>query len=844
MNTNLDTIALDLYGKIQTRFPNIKMGDENAGVLSKRSDIPKARFFEFEYRDEGRSLGTVAITLDEDDGMIVQLTGNIASKHHEGAFKFIRGLRSFAKDRLINFDVQNIAKDQLDKRDYEFQSKPKEEPMEPMMESKMYGTARISYQDLGEAKLIVKHSQPVNTDVAAGRTMHIESIYVENSEGERFKYPVKHLNGARALAEHLKHGGYPWDSIGKHITSLSEELAQLRKFKGYVSRNEALSEAMGDITSKVMERIEQVKKEVHNLQRPAYYQQFAESFEDQEDQMIPEAIMSDWIDRLTIRTFNEELKTAFPYIFRLVDESSIPVKELTPDDILGEKYDEKKEQKHAAKTTLKHIKNPTEDDKEDAKNIKPGSYKDRHDMLSRAEEEGKLKETNLSERTTPEKAQRQQKAFELCKQGLTPQQVAQKMGIKVTGGGKGSGNPPSMSIDPFDDVLLGCQNAKNPSAPPPVYKTLGDRFESFINSLVNEDEDPQLGNNALFSPNKDTQRAAIDKFNEIMKTELKGGPEGINIIDSLKGLIDDPEFLDNMKDIDPDLDARGAIQQELNSMAEENPEIARILPDLDFTGDGSKVGGEDLPPPAPEAPPAMPPEAGAVPPAEAPPAMPPEAGAVPPAPEAVPPAPMAENADDLPWDTDPEDEKSHFKKPHNPNRTGRDSAKALSHAGLLKAIQMAKKSGASLDTKLDFGHKEMTLHDCIRECGLTPMECGFEDDSETNGNPVEQMLKSIAGFWNKEERNFTIGGTRAKVKIIKDFKNGEFKGATPDDVKQVLALVDRMDPSSEHNQELGHIKHLSGIHGMHPQAVEIEIGESVSTKSDELTTMLKIAGLK
>jgi hypothetical protein len=138
---------------------------------------------------------------------------------------------------------------------------------------------------------------------------------------------------------------------------------------------------------------------------------------------------------------------------------------------------------------------------------------------------------------------------------------------------------------------------------------------------------------------------------------------------------------------------------------------------------------------------------------------------------------------------------------------------------------MAKKAGAGLDTKLDFGHKEMTLHDCIRECGLTPMECGFEDDGEESGNPVEQMLKSVAGFWNKEERNFTIGGTRCKVKIIKDFKNGEFKGATPEDVKQVLALVDKMDPSTEHNQELGHIKHLSGIHGMHPQSVEIEIGE-------------------
>ena len=290
MNINLNRIAKDLYGKIETRFSDIKIGDENAEVLSKKTDIPEARFFEFEYKHNGVPLGTITITLDEDDGVVVQISGNLAEKKHPGAFKFIRGLRQFAKDRLLNFDVQNIGKDNLDKRDYEFQAKPKEETMDPIMESKLYGTSKISYQDLGEARLVIKHSQPVNLDLAAGRTMHIEGIYVENTEGERFRYPYKHLNGARALAEHIKHGGNPYDAIGKHICGLSEELAQLRKFKGYVGRNEALSEAMGDITSKVFERIEAVKKEVHNLQRPTYYAQFAESFTANENQEIPEDI--------------------------------------------------------------------------------------------------------------------------------------------------------------------------------------------------------------------------------------------------------------------------------------------------------------------------------------------------------------------------------------------------------------------------------------------------------------------------------------------------------------------------------------------------------------------------
>jgi hypothetical protein len=351
MDANLNKIAKDLYGKIQTRFRDIKIGDENAEVLSKKEDIPNARFFEFEYEENGEPLGTIAITLDAEDGIVIQVSGDLTndddSTTHHSAYKFIRGFRQFAKDRLLNFDVQNIGKSNLDKRDYEFQAKRKEEPImqQPaIMENKLYGNNRMSYQDLGEARLVIKHSQPINLDLPAGRTMHVDSIYIENAAGERFKYPTKHINGARALAEHIKHGGNPYDAIGKHICGLSEELAHLRKFKGYVSRQEQVSEAMGSVTGRVIERIEQIKETIHKLQRTAYYESFVEAFEDQEEQMIPEEVQNDLINRLTIRTFNEELKSVFPYIYKFIDESEIDVVELSPDDLIGEVFDGDKEE--------------------------------------------------------------------------------------------------------------------------------------------------------------------------------------------------------------------------------------------------------------------------------------------------------------------------------------------------------------------------------------------------------------------------------------------------------------------------------------------------------------------
>jgi len=733
MDNNLDKIALDLYGKIQTRFPNIKMGDENAEVLSKKVDIPRARFFEFQYTEDGEPLGTITITLDLDDGIVVQVSGDLVNDNsgttHHNAFKFIRSFRQFAKNRLLNFDVQNIGKSNLDKRDYQFQAKPKEQPM---MESKMFGTSRISYQDLGEARLIVKHTQPINPELAAGRTMHIECIYVENSDGERFKYPYKHLPGARALAEHVKHGGNPYDAIGKHITKLSEELASLRKFKGYVNRQSQLSEAMGEVTDRVIERIEEVKKEIHGLQRPAYYQQFAESFTEHEDKVIPENIMNDWIERLTVRTFNEEMKTVFPFLYNIIDESELPVCELSSDYFLDEKAPEGWEGTVKAMKKHKEIDNP---------------WALAHSMKNK-----------------------------------------------------------------------GYKSHKKESFDPEV------AFESFINRIMLEDKDE------LFSPNKHSQKVAIDKLNKILEKELRGGPDGINAIQSLAGLIDDPDFLDALRDIDPDLDVRPLIQQYVTHT---DPGVAVQLK----YGDGD-IGGQDLAPaanaatppgpaaplpPGPEGAPdmgggmggmgGMPPDmAGEMPPegGEMPPEVPPgEEGAMPPAPGeegAMPPAPAAAGAPPAP-----------------PMQEGAMHKKSKIKAKFIKA----KASGATLETMFAEG---MTIRDALRESGLTPCETGFgecdmeeeapEDEHESG---IDQILKSIAGFWNKEERNFTIGGTRVKTKIVKGFKDGEYSNATPEDVKHVLHKVDQLDPS-ESDREQHDVLRLAGVQQPEPNNDEL-VGE-------------------
>ena len=321
---NLEYIADELFNKIRGRYPSVTVGDNDATI----TNMPKqGRFFEFDFQPGKK----VSISLDE-DGIAVMYSTKLFDSNNASLksnwFGFLKELRLFAKKRMLNFDTRDITKNSLDKRDYEYLSTEKQ-----MSESKLYGTSRTSFQDIGSAKMIVKHSQPINHEQPAGRTRDIAGIYIESESGERFKYPMKHLNGARAMSMHVAEGGTPYDDFGKHIIGLSEELSKLRKFKTYMNRSSVMAEGLAGYMDVVNERIEAVKKTTHALQSKAKYQEAFKNFDNTVLEEVPEDVSNSWIDELTIRQFNEELKGVFPYIYRLVSEAN-KTKELGPDDII------------------------------------------------------------------------------------------------------------------------------------------------------------------------------------------------------------------------------------------------------------------------------------------------------------------------------------------------------------------------------------------------------------------------------------------------------------------------------------------------------------------------------
>ncbi len=341
---NLDKIAEELFNKIRGRYPKITIGDEESTI----TNVPeKARFFDFDFSNGKK----VNVTIDEKELVILynnDLITDATESVKNNWYGFMKELRQFAKKRMLNFDTRDITKTNLDKRDYDYLSQKNRPGENQMSESKLYGTSKTSFQDVGNAKIIVKHNEAVDFENPAGRTQRIHSIYVESGDGERYKYPFKHLNGARAMAQHVSEGGNQYDSFGKHIVSLSEELSKLRTFKTYMNRSSVMAEGLAGYMDIVNNRIDTVKETVHKLQRNAYYKEAMENFQETVMEEVPEDIASNWIDELTIRQFNEDLKGVFPYIYSLVKEGTKSI-ELGPDDLFVEDEKEKDEKDDSKK---------------------------------------------------------------------------------------------------------------------------------------------------------------------------------------------------------------------------------------------------------------------------------------------------------------------------------------------------------------------------------------------------------------------------------------------------------------------------------------------------------------
>ena len=329
----------DLFNKVRSKFANIQLGDSMGGVTANPGD---AVFFDFEFSENSDEFGRISISLADGETMKVfynkGLVEKLEDENKTNWYSFLKELKDFAVEHQIGFDVRDITKSNLSQQDFknlannnntlntdgmseELNRITKLAGLEKAkVAESLTGTKKSSYENLDKTRLIVRHSKPVESEMPGARTRHINSLYIENADGERFKYPVVHLAGARAMQRHVANGGLPHDEFGEHIIKMSEQIAQLNSFSRYVATKDQLNDSAGDIIEKAKMKLETMRKYVKGLSKQKNYESVKASFQPSTIAEIDDETKNTLKDKFTLKHFDERVDQVLPLINSIMSE--------------------------------------------------------------------------------------------------------------------------------------------------------------------------------------------------------------------------------------------------------------------------------------------------------------------------------------------------------------------------------------------------------------------------------------------------------------------------------------------------------------------------------------------
>ena len=326
----------DLFNKIRSKFSNIQLGDSEGNVTA---DPASAVFFDFEFSENTDNFGRVSISIADGESMKVFYNQGLVEKIDDTAraewYSFLKELKDFAVEHQVSFDVRDITKSNLTQQDFKnladtnktVNTDSMSEELNritqlagiPVAES-LTGTKKSSYENLDKTKLIIRHAKPVDETVPGSRSRQINSLYIENEQGERFKYPLKHLAGARAMARHVANSGVPHDDFGKHIIKMSEQIAQLNSFARYAANKDQLNNSVGDIIKKSQLKLESMRNYVKNLSKQAHYMKAKESFQPTTIAELDDATRNSLREKFTLKHLDDKVESALPLIHSIMKE--------------------------------------------------------------------------------------------------------------------------------------------------------------------------------------------------------------------------------------------------------------------------------------------------------------------------------------------------------------------------------------------------------------------------------------------------------------------------------------------------------------------------------------------
>jgi len=303
---SLETTRQKLYDLLVAKSFDLTTRDAKG---KETSDPTQADLFSFNYKVGDNNYGTVVVTINP-SGELEVFYGDVLGKGMDSEDKtdwydFLYQLRHFAKRNMLEFALKN-----MNKLKYAMQT------MAQVTESKYYGFKKTSYtKPTKEAKLKIVHSKPIDEEQGDQRYRNVAALFVETSEGERFKLPFTKLYGGRAMARHVSEGGNPYDAFGQYICELVSDINTLSTFTRYARGHEWQDSETAGLAERGLRHFGDIKRKVKSMiGKRGYHKAFEEfSTTDKPQQEVVERVRELFTERL----LDQRVESAIPVLAKL-----------------------------------------------------------------------------------------------------------------------------------------------------------------------------------------------------------------------------------------------------------------------------------------------------------------------------------------------------------------------------------------------------------------------------------------------------------------------------------------------------------------------------------------------
>ena len=312
MPINKDTLNRKLYRALG-RFDPKAVNDQNEVIpLEDEADA-----FKFDFVKNGENYGVVYATLDDTNTLTVWYSDDVMDSpdaktpglEYDDTFTgFLKFIKRWAMNNQLSFKIEN--KDHLGS---EMARRKRMKEKEKIAEGYYPMGKKASYNDaVPNVKIVLQHSKVMQE--GEQRFRHIEKIFVENAQGERFLVPTTKPGLARVFARHIAEGGTPYDERAGHIQSLVEEY---NKMAGFVraTRNGQFNESAQQLVQEGINHYVSLRESLGKMTGRRGYTAYFESWtpplmEDETDQTA--------INELFVQeTLDPRIESVMPILSRL-----------------------------------------------------------------------------------------------------------------------------------------------------------------------------------------------------------------------------------------------------------------------------------------------------------------------------------------------------------------------------------------------------------------------------------------------------------------------------------------------------------------------------------------------